>query len=205
MRVHWCRFIISNDQHSILGVQSMRNELMWGSFLGITIFTALTVLVSTAVSSDDLRCSLARMTSYDPLTASYETGFEPNSKVLLLCLLLSLIFLFTLQYLRLLKHLSVFVGCSGTPMQEQIICVAGKMYNLAALFHWLSMRLTFLLVAAVGWVFGPTYCLVSSFITVLYLSHTDNITTSNDGCYAPQVNESTVGGVEDGQNPSREV
>jgi len=178
MRKSWAKFVLSREDQAILGIQAIRNEIMWGSFLGMTSFTALTIIISTWVSNQEMgECSLQKMTRFDPLTGSYRSIFSPTIKVLLMVSLLAAIFAMTLQYLRILKHLSVYVGCSGTLIQEDVTKAVGKMYNMSSFWHFMAMRFLLSLFASIGWLFGPTYCLASSVLVLMYMTSIDRISS----------------------------
>jgi hypothetical protein len=77
----WVKRMFSSDSLVLPAVQSMRNEMFVGIFLGDASFTAVTVIVS-AVSAIDLTCTLRSLSRSDPLMGPYEETTSPIVKAL---------------------------------------------------------------------------------------------------------------------------
>lgn len=50
------RIVVTSN--AILGVQQLRNEIQWGTFLGSTVFTGLTIIISIVADSQKFQCTL---------------------------------------------------------------------------------------------------------------------------------------------------
>mmetsp|Transcript_39714 Transcript_39714/g.80011 ORF Transcript_39714/g.80011 Transcript_39714/m.80011 type:complete len:187 (-) Transcript_39714:22-582(-) len=146
-RKKWVENIMSKEKNTILVVQTMRNELMVGTFLGETSFSAVTVIISLSTALD-LSCTLQALESYDPILGSPSTLFSPVFKVGLICIILAAIFATSMQSVRFTKHISVMGASYSSPTCDHLLgsmkCAILDMYNRSSLFLFVSQRLIYL-------------------------------------------------------------
>mmetsp|Transcript_3028 Transcript_3028/g.7558 ORF Transcript_3028/g.7558 Transcript_3028/m.7558 type:complete len:253 (+) Transcript_3028:183-941(+) len=174
VRGMWVEKIMSEPKNSILGVQTMRNELLVGQFLAQCSFVALSVVVGASTTTD-LPSRLDALSAMDPLTGQDEPWVSPVLKLALLIALLAGVFLNCVQHLRLIKHVSMFVGCNTEEDKEKVTKTVSRMYNRSVVFFWVAMRLMLLLFPAVAWLFGPTYGFIAAVLAIVFMYCVDNL------------------------------
>mmetsp|Transcript_11861 Transcript_11861/g.27365 ORF Transcript_11861/g.27365 Transcript_11861/m.27365 type:complete len:250 (+) Transcript_11861:115-864(+) len=179
-RTIWVEKILSDNKHAILGVQSIRNEIFIGIFIAKSAFVAVTVVIAAA-SSVNLSRRLEELSQLDFLVPLGKTSAIPSSiKISLVLILFGGVFLCSTQYLRLLRHMSVLVGCSSCEAnKDEVVKMVAKLYDRAAACSWWANRQMLMSFPAVAWAFGPTSCLLSTIIIVVFMIVVDWLNLSS--------------------------
>mmetsp|Transcript_25772 Transcript_25772/g.84960 ORF Transcript_25772/g.84960 Transcript_25772/m.84960 type:complete len:250 (-) Transcript_25772:192-941(-) len=179
-RTIWVEKILSDNKHAILGVQSIRNEIFIGIFIAKSAFVAVTVIIAAA-SSVDLSKRLEMLSTLDFLVPAGKSSVVPSSvKISLVLILFGGVFLCSTQYLRLLRHMSLLVGCSSCEAnKEEVVKMVAKLYDRAAACSWWANRQMLVSFPAVAWAFGPTSCLLSTVIIVIFMVVVDWLNLSS--------------------------
>ena len=145
-RTIWVEKILSDNKHAILGVQSIRNEIFIGIFIAKSAFVAVTVVIAAASSVDlskrlevRYRCSVnlsdshvffQMLSTLDFLVPVGKSSIVPSSfKISLVLILFGGVFLCSTQYLRLLRHMSVLVGCSSCEANKVLALPCCNQYS----------------------------------------------------------------------------
>jgi hypothetical protein len=121
----WVEKIMSDPKNYILGVQTLRNEILVGTFIAKSAFLGITVIVAAAAAVD-LPARLRELTQFDVVVGKARSPVPQEIKIILLLLLQTGVFIFSVQHLRLLRHLSVQVGNSAGGGQV-VPCFVQKM------------------------------------------------------------------------------
>jgi len=181
----WVQKIMSEQKNYILGIQTLRNEIMVGTFIAKSSFLGITVIVAAA-GAVDLPARLEEINRLDILVGKHSSPVPQSLKIVVLLLLQGGVFIAAVQYLRLIRHMSVQLGnCSGPGAQDEheqdfLVRTVTSMYNRSAIFFFVAMRLMLLSFPAAGWIFGPTACLATSVLTVVFMYIMDRVSNSSD-------------------------
>jgi hypothetical protein len=92
---------------------------------------------------------------------------------MIVALLLFGIFVFALQHLRMVKHAGVFFGVQGTVAEVEAAHSVRWMLSSASWYFWFCQRASYMLIPALAFFFGPTFCLVASGITAGFMAAVD--------------------------------
>eukprot|EP00285_Hemiselmis_virescens_P006964 CAMPEP_0173390596 /NCGR_PEP_ID=MMETSP1356-20130122/15431_1 /TAXON_ID=77927 ORGANISM="Hemiselmis virescens, Strain PCC157" /NCGR_SAMPLE_ID=MMETSP1356 /ASSEMBLY_ACC=CAM_ASM_000847 /LENGTH=286 /DNA_ID=CAMNT_0014348029 /DNA_START=20 /DNA_END=877 /DNA_ORIENTATION=+ len=176
--------IMSEDKYAILGVQTMRNELMVGQFLAQASFVALSLVVGAA-SSTDLPRRLESIGKKDPIIGSMENmASAPVLKLAFLTILLGSVFVNSVQHLRLVRHVSMYMGLRVPGRTEEEKKGLEKrvsiMYERSSISIWYAMRCMNLLFPAIAWLFGATYMLLGGVGSIFFMAIVDNLHMSDE-------------------------
>mmetsp|Transcript_14146 Transcript_14146/g.24196 ORF Transcript_14146/g.24196 Transcript_14146/m.24196 type:complete len:281 (+) Transcript_14146:1150-1992(+) len=182
LRERWNKEITTSKPEIILGVQTHRNMILGASFLATAMVTSAIWFVNLIMDPNGLQY-LDQLAASSALTAVNDQDqpiFASQDKLYACMIIAFLAFFFMAQNIRLMVHAGYYIRAiclydnpEAKQIHEMYFQDVTELTLRAFSFFMAGLRVFYILIPVLLWVFGPIYLLVVSVVLTGLLIYSD--------------------------------